>query len=96
LDLGDSARSVVPRLRSCLSTPLVTSESLVGVLSLYSELHEAFSHEHQRILEVVAPQISPAILQAALLDNESNARHKSDSRGSNSNVDPNRTPKSIH
>ncbi len=32
LDLGDTARSVSPRLRSCLSTPLLIKDSLVGVL----------------------------------------------------------------
>ncbi len=59
LDLGDTARSIVPRLRSCLSTPLVVADSLVGVLSLYSESSQAFSQEHQRIIEVIGRQISP-------------------------------------
>src|SRR5262245_22033848 len=43
LDLGDTARSVTPRLRSCLSTALLVNDTLVGVLSLYSELNQAFT-----------------------------------------------------
>lgn len=96
LDLGDAARSVVPRLRSCLSTPLVANDSLVGVLSLYSEVNQAFSHEHHRILEVIARQVSPALMHATSLKNETAARHKLDSRAPNPDVDSNRPPKSIH
>ena len=96
LDLGDTARSVVPRLRSCLSTPLVANDSLVGVLSLYSEVNQAFSHEHQRVVEVIARQISPALMHATSLENEATARHKLDSRATNPNVEPNRPKKSIH
>jgi len=61
LDLGDVARTVTPRLRSCLSTPLVVGQSLVGVLSLYSHGQEVFTEDHQRIVEVVARHISPAL-----------------------------------
>jgi uncharacterized domain HDIG len=61
LDLGDVARSVTPRLRSCLSAPLVIGQSLVGVLSLYSHGQQAFSEDHQRIVEVIARQISPSL-----------------------------------
>jgi len=67
LDLGDTARSVVPRLRSCLSTPLVVNDALIGVLSLYSDAHQAFSPEHERIVEIIARQISPALLHAVSL-----------------------------
>jgi len=65
LDLGDAARAVVPRLRSSLSTPLILDRKLVGVLSLYSPAREAFSEEHQRIVEVVAAQISGKIFDIA-------------------------------
>ena len=61
LDLGDVARTVTPRLRSCLSTPLIVGQSLVGVLSLYSHRQEVFTEDHQRITEVVARQISPTL-----------------------------------
>jgi diguanylate cyclase (GGDEF)-like protein/putative nucleotidyltransferase with HDIG domain len=68
LDLGESARAMSPRPRSCLSTPVVVDKALVGVLSLYSTSPEAFSEEHQRIVEVVARQVGPAVQQSLEFD----------------------------
>lgn len=68
LDLGESARSMIPRPRSCLSTPLVVSDALIGVLSVYSITRDAFSDEHQRLVEVVARQVGPAVQQAVTLE----------------------------
>jgi putative nucleotidyltransferase with HDIG domain len=64
LDLGESARAMNPRPRSCLSTPLLSGKTLVGVLSLYSANKDAYSEDHERIIEVVARQVSAAILEA--------------------------------
>jgi len=64
LDLGESARAMTPRPRSCLSTPLLSGKRLVGVLSLYSSNKDAYSEDHERIIEVVARQVSGAILEA--------------------------------
>jgi putative nucleotidyltransferase with HDIG domain len=64
LDLGESARAMNPRPRSCLSTPMLSGKTLVGVLSLYSSNKDAYSEDHQRIIEVVARQVSAAILEA--------------------------------
>lgn len=64
LDLGESARAMNPRPRSCLSTPLLSGKTLVGVLSLYSSNKDGYSEDHQRIIEVVARQVSAAILEA--------------------------------
>jgi len=61
LDLGDVARAASPRLRSCLSTPLVVGPGLVGVLSLYSNGPEAFTDDHQRVIEVFARQVATAL-----------------------------------
>src|SRR6185503_5712763 len=58
LDFGDVARSLVPRLRSSLSVPLMFNGQLIGVLSLYSELADGFTEDHRRVIEVVARQIS--------------------------------------
>jgi putative nucleotidyltransferase with HDIG domain len=63
LDLGESARHFRPRLRSCLSTPLTSNSQLVGVLSVYSTIVDAFTDDHQRLLEVVARQVSETIRQ---------------------------------
>jgi diguanylate cyclase (GGDEF)-like protein/putative nucleotidyltransferase with HDIG domain len=68
LDLGESARAMLPRPRSCLSTPVVVNEALVGVLSLYSTSRDAFSEEHQRIVEVVARQVGPVVQQSLQFD----------------------------
>lgn len=65
LDLGESARAVSPRLRSCLSTPLSIDAELVGALTLYSTGKDTFTEEHQRIIEVVAHQVSPMIRRSA-------------------------------
>jgi putative nucleotidyltransferase with HDIG domain len=64
LDLGESARAMTPRPRSSLSTPLLSGSNLVGVLSLYSSNKDAYTEDHERIIEVVARQVSGAILQA--------------------------------
>lgn len=68
LDLGESARGMTPRPRSCLSTPLVSGTRLVGVLSLYSSSKDSFTEDHQRILEVVARQVSGSLFEAWAAD----------------------------
>jgi diguanylate cyclase (GGDEF)-like protein len=65
LDLGETARAMNPRPRSCLSTPLVSAGNLVGVLTLYATARDAFSEEHHRVIEVVARQVTPAVQQSA-------------------------------
>jgi putative nucleotidyltransferase with HDIG domain len=57
LDLGGVARVPHPRLRSCLSTPVVSGSDLVGVLSVYSSTAAAFSENHKRVIEDIAKRI---------------------------------------
>jgi diguanylate cyclase (GGDEF)-like protein/putative nucleotidyltransferase with HDIG domain len=64
LDLGDAARSVIPRPRSCLSAPLTVGDTLIGVLTLYSSGREAFSDDHQRIVEIIVRQVAPVVQHA--------------------------------
>lgn len=64
LDLGDMARTMKPRLNSCLSTPLMAGDQLVGVLTLYSPAVDAFSEDHRRIIEAVARQVSGTVKHA--------------------------------
>jgi putative methionine-R-sulfoxide reductase with GAF domain len=64
LDLGEVAKTISPRPRSCLSTPLATGSKLVGVLTLYSANYESFSKENERLIEAVARQLAPAIGRA--------------------------------
>jgi len=43
---------------SALSIPLMDSDSVMGVLTLYARDHVAFSKDHLRILEEIGPQIA--------------------------------------
>jgi len=64
LDLGEVARALKPPLRSCLSTPLVAGADLVGTLTVYSTHRDAFTEDHQRIIEVVARQVAHTLRAA--------------------------------
>jgi diguanylate cyclase (GGDEF)-like protein/putative nucleotidyltransferase with HDIG domain len=68
LDFGDVARTSSPRLRSCLSTPLVVGADLVGVLSLYSNSVDGFTDDHRRVIEMVAKHIAHTFHEAAEFD----------------------------
>jgi GGDEF domain-containing protein len=64
LDFGEGVRTVSPRPHSCLATPLLGRERLVGVLSLYATGTNAFTEGHQRIAEVVSRQVSDILASA--------------------------------
>jgi diguanylate cyclase (GGDEF)-like protein/putative nucleotidyltransferase with HDIG domain len=66
LDLGDI--DLGPKLRSCLSSPLVADDTLVGVLTLYSTESNAFEDEHRRIIESSAGPIANAMRAAVRHD----------------------------
>jgi diguanylate cyclase (GGDEF)-like protein/putative nucleotidyltransferase with HDIG domain len=76
LDFGEAGRGIAPRPRSCLSAPVVADKELVGVLTLYSTGVNAFSEEHQRVLEIVARQIAPIIKRTAGVDRERSVSHR--------------------
>jgi diguanylate cyclase (GGDEF)-like protein len=61
LDFGESARSMTPRPRSCLSTPLLCKGDLLGVLTLYSSNRDGFSIDHERVIEIVSRQVAPVL-----------------------------------
>ena len=82
LDLGEPARSMRPRLASCLATPLMSDEQLVGVLSLYSTSRDGFTEDHRRIIEAVAGQVSKTVRNAVAFDGRREAKHKQDAFGS--------------
>lgn len=65
LDLGDIARSADPRLCSCMSTPLLFEDQLLGVLTLYSTAPVGFNENHRRIIEAVARQVSSTLRRIA-------------------------------
>jgi diguanylate cyclase (GGDEF)-like protein/putative nucleotidyltransferase with HDIG domain len=68
LDLGDAARTHSTRLKTCISTPLVSDDKLVGVLTLYSGESTAYSDDHRRIIEVVGRQIAHLFSRAIEFD----------------------------
>jgi putative nucleotidyltransferase with HDIG domain len=70
LDLGFRADSA-PALRSCVVVPLVESDALVAVLALYSTNTFGFTEDHLRLLEVLAPRLANALIDAAIADEDS-------------------------
>lgn len=46
---------------SAISVPLAGSDSFRGALTLYGRMPEAFSTEHLRVLNAIAPKLGPAI-----------------------------------
>jgi putative nucleotidyltransferase with HDIG domain len=68
LDLGELARSINPRLRSSLSTPLISHDELIGVLTLYSREFEAFDDADRRVIEAVSTQIAYSFKRACDFD----------------------------
>jgi GAF domain-containing protein len=65
LDFGDAARSQTVRLRSCISTPLLSGEQLAGVMTLYATETNAFTDDHKRIVELIAKQIAHIFSRSA-------------------------------
>ena len=66
LDLGRRARTQTPPLKSSLGVPLVAGESLVGTVTLYSSQRAAFTEDHSRLVQMIAPHIAQAIRTARL------------------------------
>jgi putative nucleotidyltransferase with HDIG domain len=79
LDFGEAARHFKPPLKSCLSTPLVTESQLVGVLTVYSTVTDAFSEDHKRLIEVVARQVSQIVKHACDFDQGATKQLRDDS-----------------
>jgi putative nucleotidyltransferase with HDIG domain len=74
LDLGETARITDGGLRSCLSTPLdLDEETIVGVLSIYSNQTNAFTEDHRRMIEASSRQIALTLRKAVDFD-----RHRRD------------------
>jgi putative nucleotidyltransferase with HDIG domain len=67
LDLGDAARTTPLWLRTCISTPIVANDALVGTLSLYSTELNAFNDNHRRVIEVVASQLAHTLPRPAVV-----------------------------
>jgi len=71
LDLSDVEGLQASRLRSCLSTPLISEDVLIGVMSLYSFETNGFNDDHKRVIEAVARQIGHTFKSAVEFDGAS-------------------------
>jgi GAF domain-containing protein len=69
LDLGFRA-SGSPPLRSSVVTPLIMSDAVIAVLSLYSKDLLAFTDEHVRILELLGPSLAASFIDAVIDDED--------------------------
>jgi GAF domain-containing protein len=70
LDLGFRATGN-PALRSSLVTPLVDSDAVIAVLALYSKELLAFSDDHLRVIELLAPRLAASMVDAVIADEDS-------------------------
>jgi GGDEF domain-containing protein len=64
LDFGDRLTGLAAPPRSTLSTALCCAEGVIGVVSLYSPEPDAFTADHQQVLELVARPVAAAFRRA--------------------------------
>lgn len=55
-----------PEVRSELAVPLIVKNKVIGVIDIQSEIPGFFTHEHQRLLELVASRMAVAVENARL------------------------------
>jgi putative nucleotidyltransferase with HDIG domain len=65
LDLGPRFGNITPALQSCMSVPLIASDVVVGVLTLYASTTDAFDEDCGRLIQMVAPHLACAIQTAS-------------------------------
>jgi len=69
LDLGFRAGSA-PALRSSVVVPLVDSDAVIAVLSLYSKELLAFTDDHVRVLELLGPRLASSLIDAVIAEED--------------------------
>lgn len=92
LDLGEAAKTMSPRPRSCLSTVLTVDANLVGVLTIYSTDTNFFSEDHERLIEAAARQVAPAVRRAIQLNNDGTLERRYGPLTENQSALPDRLP----
>jgi putative nucleotidyltransferase with HDIG domain len=65
LDFGPGAATLQPPMMSALAVPLVHDGALVAVLSIYASSRNAFSEDHARLLDLLAPRLAASIASVA-------------------------------
>jgi putative nucleotidyltransferase with HDIG domain len=61
LDLGQRATEMDPPLMSTLAAPLIHEGSMVAVVAIYATSKGAFTEDHARLLDVLAPRLAESI-----------------------------------
>jgi GAF domain-containing protein len=61
LDFGLRAAELDPPLLSSIAVPLMHDGSMVAVLSVYASTRGAFSNDHARLLDLLAPKLAESI-----------------------------------
>lgn len=69
LDLGLCA-DAAPALRSAIVVPLLESDVVIAVLALYSRDLLAFSDDHLRALELLAPNLAESLVDVVIADED--------------------------
>jgi len=69
LDLGFRATED-PALRSSLVAPLVDSDVVIAVLALYSKDLLAFTDDHVRVIELLAPRLAASMIDAVIAEED--------------------------
>ena len=65
LDFGPNVADLQPPLLSALAVPLMHDGTLVAVLSVYATSRGAFSEDHARLLDLLAPRLAASIASVA-------------------------------
>ena len=72
LDLGFRGGSA-PALRSSIVVPLIDSDAVIAVLALYSKDLLAFTDDHLRVLELLAPRLASSLIDAVIAEEDAGA-----------------------
>jgi GAF domain-containing protein len=64
IDFGHAVATLDPPLLSSIAIPLVHEGSLRAVLSLYASTRQAFTDDHARLLELMAPSLAASLAAA--------------------------------
>jgi len=68
LDFGLDVATLQPPLLSALAVPLVHDGALVAVLAVYAASRSAFSDDHARLLELLAPRLAASLAAVAFVE----------------------------
>jgi putative nucleotidyltransferase with HDIG domain len=68
LDFGNSVPELASGLASAASVPLCIDDQLVGVLTIYSSTPAAYTEQHLKLLNVLAPRLANALSSSRTFD----------------------------